>query len=129
VLAELQSRPGRFAALARLHSACPSAAQGGNLGQITCGQTTPEFEEALLSLAQGTLSARPVASRYGCHIIRLERRIEGRTIPFEAVAGKIAGYLAERVRRTATAQFIARLVSAAAISGIEMAGAEVHRVN
>ena len=39
------------------HSRCPSAAQGGNLGQITAGQTTPEFEQALFALAPGELCA------------------------------------------------------------------------
>jgi peptidyl-prolyl cis-trans isomerase C len=49
VLAELREHPERFAELARAHSRCPSAAQGGNLGQITAGQTTPEFEQALMA--------------------------------------------------------------------------------
>jgi peptidyl-prolyl cis-trans isomerase C len=129
VLAELQSAPERFAALAQEHSACPSAAQGGNLGQITRGQTVPEFEKALMAMAPGELSAAPVASRYGFHIIRLDRRIDGRELEFAAVAGQIAAYLADRSRRTATAQYVARLVSRAAIAGIEIAGAEAHRVN
>jgi peptidyl-prolyl cis-trans isomerase C len=130
VLAELQSTPERFAALAEQHSACPSAAQGGNLGQITRGQTVPEFEKALMAMVPGEIfCSAPVASRYGFHIIRLDRRIEGRALDFAAVADQIADYLAERSRRTATAQYIARLVSRATIGGIEVAGAAVHRVN
>ena len=112
----------------RAHSACPSGQQGGNLGQITAGQTTPEFEAALVQLAPGTLSDEPVATRYGLHIIRLDRRHEGRELPFEIVAERIAAYLTERARRTATAQYIARLVSRAEITGIELAGAEAHNV-
>ena len=50
-LAVLREQPERFAELAQAHSACPSAAHGGNLGQITPGQTTPEFEQALIALA------------------------------------------------------------------------------
>ena len=61
--------------------------QGGNLGQITTGQTTPEFEQALIALAPGQLCEAPVATRYGFHIIRLERKHEGQTLPYEAVAG------------------------------------------
>jgi peptidyl-prolyl cis-trans isomerase C len=129
VVQALQERPETFAALAQACSRCPSAAQGGNLGQITRGQTTPEFEEAMLKLAPGEISAEPVATRYGFHIIRLDRRHEGRTLPYELVADRIAEYLAESVRRRAHAQYIARLASAAAIEGIAFDGAEAHRVN
>jgi peptidyl-prolyl cis-trans isomerase C len=128
-LAELAQHPERFADLARAQSACPSGAQGGNLGQITAGQTTPEFEQALRALAPGALSASPVVTRYGVHIIRLERKIDGRPLPFEFVGERIAAYLTERTRRTATAQYIARLVSRAQITGIELAGAEAHQVH
>ena len=129
VLAELQAHPERFAALARIHSACPSGQQGGNLGQITAGQTTPEFEQALRALAPGEVTAAPVATRYGVHVIRLERRHEGRALPFEWVRERIAAYLTERTRRTATAQYIARLVSRAEITGIALAGADAYNVH
>ncbi|NWG25292.1 MAG: peptidyl-prolyl cis-trans isomerase, partial [Pseudorhodoplanes sp.] len=127
--ARLRERPHEFAELARQHSACPSRAQGGNLGQISSGQTTPEFERALMKLAPGSMTEEPVATRYGFHIIRLDRRIEGREIPFEIVAGRIGDYLTESVRRRAAAQYIARLVSRATVTGVEMPGAEDHRVN
>jgi peptidyl-prolyl cis-trans isomerase C len=129
VLAELRSEPRRFAELARMHSACPSAAQGGNLGQVSAGQTTPEFEEALHALSPGELTPTPVATRYGLHIIRIDRKIDGRELPFEAVATEIADYLHQSVRRRASAQFIARLVSQAQISGILLEGAAAHRVS
>lgn len=129
VLAELREHPDRFAELAQAHSRCPSAAQGGNLGQITAGQTTPEFEQALMALAAGQLCGEPVATRYGFHVIRLDRKHAGRTLPYEAVAGRIADYLRERVRRRADAQYIARLVTAARIEGIELAGAHALRVH
>jgi peptidyl-prolyl cis-trans isomerase C len=129
VLATLQEHPDCFAALARAYSRCPSAAQGGNLGQVTAGQTTPEFEQALMALTPGELCAAPVATRYGFHVIRLDRKHEGRTLPYETVAGRIADYLRESVRRRADAQYIARLVTAARIEGIEIAGADALRVH
>jgi peptidyl-prolyl cis-trans isomerase C len=129
VLAELRATPERFAELAQAHSRCPSAAQGGNLGQITARQTTPEFEQALMALAPGELCAEPVATRYGFHVIRLDRKHEGRTLPYELVAERIADYLRESVRRRADAQYVARLVSAAKIEGIDLAGADALRVH
>ena len=129
VLATLMDNPDSFAVLARAYSRCPSAAQGGNLGQITCGQTTPEFEQSLVALTPGELCAEPVATRYGFHVIRLDRKHEGRTLPYEAVADRIADYLRESVRRRADAQYIARLVTAARIEGVEIAGADALRVH
>lgn len=128
LLSRLRDHPGLFGEIATAHSDCPSAASGGNLGQITVGQTTAEFERALEQLSVGALCEAPVATRYGFHIIRLDRRIEGRQLPFEAVVDRIAEYLSEKVRRTAAAQYIARLVSRSAIEGITLPGADVHRV-
>lgn len=129
VLATLQDSPDAFAALALSYSRCPSGAQGGNLGQITTGQTTPEFEQALVALSPGQLCDQPVATRYGFHIIKLERRHDGRQLPYEVVAERIADYLRESVRRRADAQYIARLVTAARIEGVELAGADALRVH
>ena len=129
VLATLHENPNCFATLARAYSRCPSAAQGGNLGQITAGQTTPEFEQALFALEHGQLCEAPVATRYGFHVIRLDRKHEGRTLLYEVVAARIADYLRESVRRRADAQYVARLASAARIEGIDLAGADALRVH
>lgn len=124
VLATLQENPECFVALAKAYSRCLSAEQGGNLGQITRGQTTPEFERALVAIAPGELCAEPVATRYGFHIIRVERKHDGRALPYEMVADRIAAYLRDSVRRCADAQYVARLASAARIEGIDIAGAD-----
>jgi peptidyl-prolyl cis-trans isomerase C len=128
-LAVLRVQPERFADLAKANSACSSASQGGNLGQITKGQTTPEFEQALFGLESGSIGPEPVATRYGFHIIRLDRKHDGRDLPFDLVADRIAEYLQESVRRRALAQYIARLGTAARIEGIDLASAEAMRVN
>lgn len=128
VATELRAHPEKFESFAALHSTCPSAAHGGNLGQLVAGQTTPEFEAALFALVPGTISGG-VESRYGVHIIRLDRRIEGAELPFEAVQERIADYLYDAVQRRAAAQYIARLVAKANIEGIALEGPEAHRVS
>jgi peptidyl-prolyl cis-trans isomerase C len=127
--AELAAEPGLFEALAQDHSACASAGEGGYLGQLTPEETTPEFSAALAKLAEGETTREPIETRYGFHLIRLERRIAGKDLPFEAVSARIGEYLAERARHMATAQYIARLVSRVEIVGIEIAGATAHSVN
>ncbi|MGX5734784.1 peptidylprolyl isomerase [Bosea thiooxidans] len=119
-IAQLQASPGRFAELARIHSACASATRGGSLGQIGRGQTTPAFEKALADMEPGTISSAPVETPYGLHVIRLDRAIAGRRLPFELVEEQIAVYLSDRVHQRAQAQYVALLVGRARIEGIEL---------
>ncbi|TAK48029.1 MAG: peptidylprolyl isomerase [Xanthobacteraceae bacterium] len=120
LVAELREAPERFVALAAEHSACPSRQQGGNLGQIGPGQTVAEFEAALAAMPAGTTSQAPVESRYGFHIIHLDRKIEGRQLPYEMVSDRIAAYLAASVRHRALAQYVGLLAGRAEISGIDL---------
>lgn len=118
----LQKGPDRFADLARELSACPSAKQGGTLGQLSRGSTVPELETFLFELEEGQLCPVPIRSRYGFHILRVDRRISGGPLPFEIVHKKIREYLEERVWRQAICQYVQLLVGAADIKGIELRG-------
>src|SRR5262245_14150872 len=129
LLALLEEEPARFAELATCHSACPSASSGGSLGQLTRGDTTPKFEQALLSLAPGETTATPVETPYGLHIIRLDRVIPGRELPFALTHQRIAAYLAERALHTALAQYVARLAARARITGVDLPSATDLRVH
>ena len=120
LLSRLSQDPTLFAGLAAAHSDCPSATTGGNLGQLTAGATTPEFEKALLALSPGETSTAPVETRYGCHIIRLDRHIPGSQLPFEVVHRRIADYLVARTQHMAIAQYVARLASRAEVSGVDL---------
>lgn len=64
-----------FAALARVHSDdAGSASGGGDLGWLTPGQASPDFERAVEALKLNELSAA-VRTPYGVHLIQvLERR-------------------------------------------------------
>ena len=115
--------PAAFEALARDLSACPSARQGGRLGQVTRGQTVPEFETFLFNLAEGQVCPIPVKTRYGAHVVRLDRRIEGRDLPFDTVRPWIADYLMETSWRRAVTQYISILAGKAEITGIALRSA------
>jgi peptidyl-prolyl cis-trans isomerase C len=118
----LKQRPDRFAELAGELSACPSAKQGGSLGQLIRGSTVPELDTFLFELEPGQLCPVPVRSRYGFHVLEVRERVEGKTLPFEAVQTKIADYLEERVWRQAVRQYIQLLVGRSDITGIELKG-------
>ena len=116
----LSDHPGRFTEMAEALSGCTSGKAGGNLGQITAGQTTPAFEEALVALEPGTITTEPVCTRYGVHVIRLDRKIDGATLPFDLVEAQIADYLADAVFHRAVHQYIAILAGQATVEGFEM---------
>lgn len=123
LIAELSREPQRFGALAEMHSACPSRMQEGQLGQISRGQTVPEFEAALASAPIGVVSPLPVETRYGVHVVMVDQRLSGRQLPFELVQGRIADWLDDRARHTAIRQYIGLLAGRANIEGI---GLEQH---
>lgn len=123
ILARLAQEPGEFAALALAHSACPSGKTGGNLGQIGPRQTVPEFEEALARITVGAIHPEPVQTRYGLHVVAVDRRIEGRDLPFELVQDRIAEWMGEKVRRAAIRQYVSILAGRADIQGIDLEAA------
>ncbi|MFG0807630.1 peptidylprolyl isomerase [Pseudomonas fluvialis] len=123
LVSQLQQPGADFAALAMAHSACPSKAQGGALGQISKGQTVPEFERQLFRLPLG-LASQPLESRYGFHVVWVDQRIEGQLLPYEAVEGSIRAELNQRVWQVAVAQYLKGLVGEADIQGIILDGAE-----
>ena len=116
LLEQIQQQPQLFTDFALRHSMCPSKEQGGSLGQISKGQTVPEFEKVLFFAEEGLLS-RPIESRYGFHIARINRRIEGQPLEFDQVEEKIKNYLDEKVHRKALAQYLQLLIAEADIQG------------
>jgi len=122
LIATLQQQPGEFEALAELRSACPSGKSGGRLGQVGRGQTVAEFETFLFALEPGQLCPVPVKTRYGAHVLRLDRRIEGRQLPFELVRERVADYLDEAVWRRATLQYLRILAGRATLQGVDLGG-------
>jgi len=128
VLAELLEDPSRFAEVAREQSNCPSAAVGGSLGQLGRGDTVPEFESAVFALPAGGLLPQLLQTRHGLHIVRVTRRIEGRLLPYEHVAGQIASALTAMSRDIAWRQYVKLLVGRARIQGIDLEDGEPERV-
>jgi peptidyl-prolyl cis-trans isomerase C len=120
IAGQLMDAPGRFADLAKTHSACPSREVGGSLGQLTPGSTVPEFEAALRTLEAGAITPEPVRSRFGFHIIRLDRSIPGRRLPFEAVGERIALHLEASSWSRGVAQLIGVLADRAKIVGVTL---------
>jgi peptidyl-prolyl cis-trans isomerase C len=123
-LSRLAKEPSAFESIARAESACSSAKDGGRLGQISKGQTVPAFEAALFSMKEGDLSAEPLATEVGYHIIQVHKRVDGKLMPFDSVAGWIEDFLKQATWRRAFGQYIQILIGQAKISGFHMNGAD-----
>lgn len=123
-LSSLREDPAIFEVIAQNQSACSSAKLGGNLGQISKGQTLPAFEAALFKMKEGELSPEPILSEVGYHIIRLHRRIDGQLLPFESVAEWIAEHLKKESWQRAFSQYIQILAGEAEISGFRLSGVD-----
>ncbi|WP_209424673.1 peptidylprolyl isomerase [Pararhodobacter sp. SW119] len=120
LLAEVLARPDSFADLARRYSACSSRDAGGLLGQLTSGDTVPEFEAALEQLEEGQVAPAPVATRFGFHILRLDARARGSVLPFEAVLPRLRAAEEKVAWVRAARAFSERLIATADVSGIAL---------
>lgn len=109
--AELAESPERFEDLARRHSECPTALEGGKLGTLTRGQLYPEVEAVLFALEAGAIG--PVAeSEAGLHLVRCDAIEPGREAPFEEVGENLRHNLTERRRRARQKEWLAGLTNA-----------------
>lgn len=117
-LAEVAARPELFEVIAKSRSACPSGQVGGSLGQMQTGDLVAEVETELSALQPGDLAEKPVRSRFGWHVLKLIRRIEGRQLPFEHVADRIALHLESRAWTAAAARYVADLAADARQAGV-----------
>lgn len=115
--------PQRFAELAHEYSNCPSAANGGALGQLGRGDTVPEFERTLF--ATDALGVLPdlVDTRHGFHVVLVTRRIPGRQLPFATAHERIAEQLRAHSTTRALAQYVQVLAGNATLRGVDLAAA------
>ena len=122
-LAQLLAAPDDFEACALTLSNCPSGRQGGNLGQINRGDTVPEFERALFRLQSTGILRELVKTRYGFHIVAVDQRIPGATLPFEIVRDRVAERLKAGVEERALRQYVSILAGQAKVTGLDLQSA------
>ena len=106
VHAAASRQPERFAELAREYSNCPSAAQGGSLGQLGRGDSVPEFERALFAGEALGVLPELVNTRYGFHVVLVARRMPGRVLPYEQASEQVATLLRRRGMERALGEYV-----------------------
>jgi len=89
VLAEIQGGKD-FAAAAQEHSTGPSGPNGGDLGFFTPDQMVKPFADAAFAMEPGQVSAEPVKTDFGWHIIKVEDRREQPQPGFEEMKDQLS---------------------------------------
>lgn len=74
-----------FIAQAKSKSTGPSAAKGGDLGYFPRGQMVPSFNDAAFAMKEGAMSAVPVQSQFGYHVIYIEDKKAAKKLGFDEV--------------------------------------------
>ncbi|SHL89946.1 peptidyl-prolyl cis-trans isomerase C [Vreelandella subglaciescola] len=119
LLEQLSAHPERMTELAQRYSACPSKDAGGELGWLLPGQTVAELDRALKHLPEG-LHERPLASRYGWHLVWVDAREESRQLPYEAVAEQVRLSLLEQATRRGLRHYLLALESEIGVAGVTL---------
>lgn len=96
IIANLK-KGAKFEDLAKKQSKDPgSAANGGDLDWANPQGFVPEFSKAMVALKKGEVTAAPVKSQFGFHVIRLDDVREAQLPPLEQVKPQIAQQLQQQ---------------------------------
>lgn len=113
VLADLKQGKD-FGAAARELSDCSSKENGGDLGTIKENFMPKEFDAVAFKLKPGEMSDI-VKTRYGMHIIKVEKVIPEKVAGFQEVKEYIAGYLKKDLQRKKVGELVQQLRKTAKI--------------
>ena len=101
LLAKIKAGEISFEQAAMENSSCPSGQNGGSLGDFGKGQMVPEFDVAVFAMEVGEISAAPVQTQFGYHLIKLNAKNEAQVSPLSEIAGDIKEAMLSEKRRTA----------------------------
>ncbi len=108
IAARLARDPGRFKEQALKHSECPTAMNGGLLGDARQGQLYPELDALLFAMEAGQIG--PVAeSPMGFHLLLCEQIQPAGPVPLHQVKAKIREMLEGRRRQSCQRAWLKRL--------------------
>ena len=110
VVARLAREPGRFEEQAMKHSECPTALQGGLLGEVPQGQLYPELDAALFGMQAGEISA-VLESPMGLHLLRCDAITPAAVLSLKEARGPIRTLLEQRRKRVCQQAWVKQLPS------------------
>ena len=97
-----------FADRAKEYSQGPSAKEGGSLGDVRPGEMVKTFEAAAFSLKPGVIS-EPVRTKFGYHLILVEKRTEPIIPAFKDITGQVEQTMYNTLLSEVRGEWLSRL--------------------
>ena len=97
-----------FSILAKQYSEGPNAADGGDMGFVTSGETIGQIDEAIFSLEGGQVS-EVIETQAGCNIVKVEEKMPEYEFSLEEAKPMIEKRLYEREAELTVREFIDNL--------------------
>lgn len=98
IAATLAQQPLRFEELALKHSECPSALEGGKLGDLPRGKLFPVLDEVLFGMKVGEVSS-VLESELGFHVLFCEAITPASTLALDVARPRIRKVLEQKRKR------------------------------
>jgi len=112
IAARLARDPKRFEEQAMKHSECPTALQGGVLGDVPRGQLYPELDAALFEMKEGEISTI-LESPMGLHLLRCDGITPAAVLALNEARGPIRTLLEQRRKRVCQGAWVKQLLNGA----------------
>ncbi|MGQ0674850.1 MAG: peptidylprolyl isomerase [Rhodospirillales bacterium] len=95
IIAQLRSGAD-FASLAKQKSKDPAAQNGGDLGFFGKDEMVKEFADAAFTMKTGEISAAPVKTQFGWHVIKVEDRRSANPVTFDEARQDLFNQLSQQ---------------------------------
>jgi nitrogen fixation protein NifM len=109
IQARLAKEPQRFEEQALKHSECPTALDGGKLGDLPRGKLFPELDKALFDLKAGEVSG-VLESELGFHVLRCDAITEAGVLGYEQAKQHIRKLMEQKRKRVCQQAWIKQLL-------------------
>ncbi len=109
IATRLAKEPQRFEEQALKHSECPTALDGGKLGDLPRGKLFPELDAALFGLKAGEVSG-VLESELGFHVLRCDAVTEASVLGFAEAKQHIRKLLEQKRKRVYQQAWIKQLL-------------------
>ena len=105
----------KFIELAKTKSTGPTGPKGGDLGFFAPGQMVKPFNDAVFAMKKGEMTAKPVKTQFGYHVIYVDDIKPAKTVPYEEAKKRIIGMLKQKTFSAKMAKMVSNLKEKAKI--------------
>jgi nitrogen fixation protein NifM len=110
IAARLAKEPQRFEEQALKHSECPTALQGGTLGELPRGKLFPELDKTLFELQVGEVSG-VLESELGFHVLRCDAITAAGVLSFDQAKPHIRKLMEQKRKRVCQQAWVKQLLA------------------